>query len=103
MSRSLWLEQEGETPPTYKELKNMAKEINLENASADDFQILDESQIRYLYGGRYRSDDYIQVDGEDGKPKNMHKVTIELLCDHDQFLALMRASAGKEQINVKLV
>lgn len=84
-------------------MENMAKEINLNGAGAEDFQILDDSQIRFLYGGRYRSDDYIQVDGEDGKPKNMHKVTIELLCDHDQFLALMRASAGKEQINVKLV
>lgn len=81
----------------------MVKEINLEGADVEDFKILDDSQIRYLYGGRYRSDDYIQVEGEDGKPKNMHKVCIEVLCDHEQFIALMKASAGKEQINIKLV
>ena len=81
----------------------MSNELNLNNANPDDFTIVDDAQIRYVYGGRYRSDDYIQVDGEDGKPKNMHKVTIEVLCDNEQFIALMRASENKEQMIVKLV
>lgn len=77
--------------------------LNLEGADTSDFKIVDESQMAYLYGGRYCSDEYIQVDGEDGKPANMHRVTVELLCDHDQFIALMRQSAEKGRISVQLV
>lgn len=76
--------------------------LNLGGANAEDFRIVDESQIRYMFGGRYCSDEYIQVDGKEG-PENMHRVTIELLCDHEQFIALMRASADKGKIDVKLV
>ena len=76
--------------------------LNRGGASADDFKIVDESQIRYMFGGRYCSDEYIQVDGKNG-PENMHRVTIELLCDHEQFMALMRASSDKDRIDVKLV
>ena len=76
--------------------------LNLGGANAEDFRIVDESQMRYLFGGRYCSDEYIQVDGKNG-PENMHRVTIELVCDHEQFMALMRASAEKDKIDVKLV
>lgn len=76
--------------------------LNLGGANAGDFKIVDESQIRYMFGGRYSSDEYIQVDGKNG-PENMHKVTIELICDHEQFMALMRQSAEKGTINVQLV
>ena len=81
----------------------MAKEINLENAKPEDFQVIDENNIRYLYGGRYTSDEYIQVEDENGKPKNMHKVTIELVCDDEQFIALIKESAKKGGISVSLV
>lgn len=76
--------------------------LNLGGANAEDFKIVDESQLRYMFGGRYCSDEYIQVDGKNG-PENMHRVTIELVCDHEQFMALMRASAEKGNIDVKLV
>ena len=72
--------------------------LNLGGANADDFKIVDDSQIQYLFGGRYASDEYIQIDG-----KNVHRVTIELICDNDQFLSLMRASADKGKIHVGLV
>ena len=81
----------------------MVKEIDLRKEDKEGFAIIDESQLNYLYGGRYASDQYLQVEGEDGKPKNVHKVTIELICDHDQFLALMRDSASKGTITVHLV
>ena len=76
--------------------------LNLGGANAEDFKIVDESQIRYAFGGRYCSDEYIQVDGKNGK-ENVHRVTIELICDHDQFIALMRASSDKDRIDVQLV
>ena len=76
--------------------------LNLGGAKAEDFRIVDESQMRYLFGGRYCSDEYIQVDGKNG-PENMHRVTVELLCDHQQFLSLIRASAEKGKIDVQLV
>ncbi len=81
----------------------MAKEINLENASPEDFQVIDENNIRYLYGGRYTSDEYIQVEDENGKPKNMHKVVLELVCDDDQFIALIKSSAEKGRVAVNLI
>lgn len=80
--------------------------ISLEGAGDGAITVLDtpeNAKVEYLYGGRYRSDDYIQVDDENGQPKNMHKVTIEILCDNTQFIALMQSSENKEQINVKLV
>ena len=77
--------------------------LNLGGANAEDFKIVDESQIRYLFGGRYCSDEYIQVPDEKGVPKNVHRVTLELVCDHEQFIALMRASAELGKIDVKLV
>lgn len=81
----------------------MAKEINLENAKPEDFQVIDENNIRYLYGGRYTCDEYIQVEDENGKPKNMHKVTLELVCDDEQFIALIKTSASKGTVTVNLV
>ena len=78
--------------------------LNLEGADATDFKIVDESQLNYAFGGRYTSDEYIQVEGEDGKPENMHKVTVQMVCDHDQFMALMRVMReGNGIIHVKLV
>lgn len=76
--------------------------LNLEGADVSDFKIVDESKMGYIYGGRYCSDEYIQVDGKNG-PENMHRVTVELLCDHDQFMALMKASSEKDRIAVQLV
>ena len=76
--------------------------LNLGGATADDFKIVDEANIKYMFGGRYASDEYIQVDGKNG-PENMHRVTIELICDHNQFLSLIRASAEQGTINVRLV
>lgn len=78
--------------------------LNLEGADASDFKIVDESQLNYAFGGRYTSDEYIQVEGENGKPENMHKVTVEMICDHDQFIALMRVMHEDNGIiHVKLV
>lgn len=76
--------------------------INLEGAKAEDFKIVDETKMKYIFGGRYCSDEYIQVEGKNG-PENMHRVTVELLCDHEQFMSLMRISSEKGAINVQLV
>ena len=76
--------------------------INLEGAKAEDFKIVDETKMKYIFGGRDCSDEYIQVEGKNG-PENMHRVTVELLCDHEQFMSLMRVSSEKGAINVQLV
>ena len=86
-------------------MKNMAKEINFEGAKivGNDYTILDESNTRFVFGGRYTSDEYIQTEDENGKPKNMHKVTIDLICDNEQFISLMRQSGEKGKIIIQLV
>ena len=77
--------------------------INLDGADATDFKIVDEN-INFAFGGRYSSDDYIKVQDDHGNDVDMHKVSIELLCDHDQFIALLRAMHdGDGLIHVKLV
>ena len=76
--------------------------LNLGGAKVEDFRIVDEADIQYMYGGRYCSDEYIQVDGKNG-PENMHRVTIELICDDNQFISLIRSSADKGNIHVQLV
>ena len=83
----------GENIPTF----------NLEGAKVEDFKIEEDPQLDFAFGGRYTSDQYIQVDGQNGQPENVHKVTIELICDTEQFIALMKASDGKSVIHVKLV
>ena len=76
--------------------------LNLEGAEVSDFKIVDE-RINYAFGGRYTSDEYIQVPDEKGKPENMHKVTVQLICDHEQFLALLRTMhEGDGIIHIKL-
>lgn len=78
--------------------------LNLEGADASDFKILDETNINYAFGGRYSSDDYIKVPDENGNDVDMHKVTINLFCDHEQFVALLRTMhEGDGIIHVKLV
>ena len=78
--------------------------LNLEDADVSDFKIMDEPKLDYAFGGRYTSDEYIQVDGENGKPENMHKVTVQMVCDHEQFMALMRVmNEGDGIIHIKLV
>ena len=77
--------------------------INLDGADATDFKIVDESALAYAFGGRYSSDDYIKVQDDHGNDVNMHKVTIDLLCDHDQFIALLKVMHdGNGIIHVKL-
>lgn len=80
----------------------MAK-IDFTNASAEDITIIDDDQISYLYGGRYTSDEYIKVPDDEGKQVNMHRVTVELLCDDEQFISLIKTSKAKGNITVKLV
>lgn len=77
--------------------------LNLEGAKVEDFRIEEDPQLDFAFGGRYTSDQYIQVDGENGQPENVHKVTLELICDTEQFIALMKASDGRAVIHVKLV
>lgn len=78
--------------------------LNLEGAEVSDFKIEDEPMLDYAFGGRYTSDEYIQVENEKGVPENMHKVTVQMVCDHDQFIALMRVMReGDGIIHVKLV
>lgn len=80
--------------------------INLDGAKIvdnnDDYTILDENNIRYLFGGRYTSDEYVKMDN-DGKEESMHIVRIELACDHEQFMNLMKLSHEKGKIMVQLV
>ena len=78
--------------------------LNLEGADISDFKIMDEPKMDFAFGGRYTSDEYIQVEDENGKPENMHKVTVQMICDHEQFIALMRVmNEGDGIIHVKLV
>ena len=80
--------------------------VNLKDAQIVDdsaeFTVIDESNIRHIYGGRYGNDEYIQVDDGNGK-KNMHNVTINLMLDHAQFISLMNASDKKEKIIIQMV
>lgn len=80
--------------------------INLDGAKIvdnnDDYTILDENNIRYLFGGRYTSDEYVKMD-KDGKEESVHIVRIELVCDHDQFINLIKTSNEKGRISVQLV
>lgn len=77
--------------------------LDLTGARVEDFKIEEDPQLDFAFGGRYSTDQYIQVDGENGKPENVHKVTIELICNTEQFIALMRASEAKGIIHVSLV
>ena len=84
----------------------MTPTVNLKDAQIVDdsaeFTVIDESNIRNIYGGRYCSDEYIQVDDGNGK-KNMHKVTVELVLDHNQFVSFLNASDKKERVIIQLV
>lgn len=87
-------------------MEDMAKEINFEDAKIvgnEDYTILDENNTRYVYGGRYTCDEHIQTEDENGKPKNMHKVSIDLICDNEQFISLMKLSGEKGRIIIQLV
>ena len=77
--------------------------FNLEGAKVEDYKIEEDPQLDFAFGGRYVADEYIQVDGQAGKPENVHKVTIELICDTEQFIAMLKASDMKGVIHVKLV
>lgn len=77
--------------------------FNLEGAKVEDYRIEEDPQLDFAFGGRYTSDQYIQVEGENGQPENVHKVTVELVCNTEQFIALIRASEGKGVIHIKLV
>ena len=77
--------------------------LNLDGARVEDYKIEEDPQLDFAFGGRYVADEYIQVDGQSGQPENVHKVTIELICDTDQFIAMLKASDMKGVIHVKLV
>jgi hypothetical protein len=77
--------------------------LNLDGARVEDYKIEEDPQLDFAFGGRYVADEYIQVDGQNGQPENVHKVTIELICDTDQFIAMLKASDMKGVIHVKLV
>ena len=77
--------------------------LDLSGARVEDFKIEEDPQLDFAFGGRYSTDQYIQVEGENGQPENVHKVTLELICDTEQFIALMRASDAKSVVHVKLV
>lgn len=77
--------------------------LNLDGARVEDYKIEEDPQLDFAFGGRYVADEYIQVDGQNGQPENVHKVTVELICDTDQFIAMLKASDMKGVIHVKLV
>ena len=43
--------------------------LNLEGADVSDFKIMDEPKMDFAFGGRYTSDEYIQVENENGKER----------------------------------
>lgn len=77
--------------------------LDLSGARVEDYKIEEDPQLDFAFGGRYASDQYIQVEDEKGQPQNVHKVTVELICDTAQFIALLKASELKGVIHVKLV
>lgn len=77
--------------------------LDLSGARVEDYKIEEDPQLDFAFGGRYTSDQYIQVEDETGQQQNVHKVTIELICDTEQFVAMLKASDMKGVIHVKLV
>ena len=77
--------------------------LDLSGARVEDFKIEEDPQLDFAFGGRYTSDEYIQIPNEKGEQENVHKVTIELICDTEQFIAMLKASDMKGVIHVKLV
>lgn len=77
--------------------------LDLSGARVEDYKIEEDPQLDFAFGGRYSSDEYIQVPGENGQQENVHRVTIELICDTPQFISLLKASEMKGIVHVKLV
>ena len=59
--------------------------------------------IEYLFAGRYKTDEYVPMENENGGQDMMHKVTINLVLDNEQFVAMMSKMAKGECIQIKLI
>lgn len=68
----------------------------------DDMETISPS-IEYLFAGRYKTDEYVPMENENGGQDMMHKVTINLVLDNEQFVAMMGMMAKGESITMKLI
>ena len=68
----------------------------------DDMETV-SSTIEYLFAGRYKTDEYVPMENENGSQDMMHKVTINLVLDNEQFVAMMGMMANGEPITMKLI
>ena len=68
----------------------------------DDMETVSPS-IEYLFAGRYKTDEYVPMENENGGQDMMHKVTINLVLDNEQFVAMMGMMAKGESITMKLI
>lgn len=68
----------------------------------DDMEAVSPS-IEYLFAGRYKTDEYVPMENENGGQDMMHKVTINLVLDNEQFVAMMGMMANGEPIKMKLI
>lgn len=68
----------------------------------DDMETVAPS-IEYLFAGRYKTDEYVPMENENGGQDMMHKVTINLVLDNEQFVAMMGMMAKGESITMKLI
>lgn len=59
--------------------------------------------VEFMFAGRYRSDEYVPMENENGTQDMMHKVTLNLVLDNSQFVALMTKMSNGEPVSVKLV
>lgn len=68
----------------------------------DDMETVSPT-IEYLFAGRYKTDEYVPMENENGSQDMMHKVTINLVLDNEQFVAMMGMMANGEPIKMKLI
>lgn len=60
-------------------------------------------EVEYLFAGRYKCDEYVPMENDEGGQDMMHKVTLNLVLDNEQFVAMMNMMANGNPIQVKLV
>lgn len=68
----------------------------------DDMETVSPT-IEYLFAGRYKTDEYVPMENENGSQDMMHKVTINLVLDNEQFVAMMGMMTNGEPIKMKLI
>lgn len=69
----------------------------------DDDKTTFAPEVQYLFAGRYKTDEYVPMENENGGQDMMHKVTINLVLDNEQFVAMMGMMAKGESITMKLI